>query len=132
MCGKPAGSRKGGVTHLAWCTRRADAVTLFEMLEFFKKRPETPFIPDLRWKDDLDERSSRIRCPLCQWQPSPSSVWACESYGTPEPYFGGCGTMWNTFSTGGKCPGCKHQWQWTSCPNCGEWSLHEDWYEAGH
>ena len=27
-----------------------------------------------------------------------------------------------------KCPGCAHQWVWTSCPQCHEWSLHDDWY----
>ena len=63
------------------------------------------------------------------WQPPESTLWACQSFGTPEPYFGGCGTLWNTFSTGGKCPGCSHQWKWTSCPHCHDWSLHEDWYE---
>ena len=99
------------------------------MLELLKKDPSSTFVPDVSWKDDIDEGKSRIRCPRCEWQPPPSTLWACESYGTPEPYFGGCGTLWNTFATGGKCPGCGHQWQWTSCPHCHEWSPHEDWYE---
>jgi hypothetical protein len=45
--------------------------------------------------------------------------------------FDGCGARWNTFTTRGKCPGCRHQWQWTSCLRCLGWSLHEDWYECG-
>ena len=98
------------------------------MLQLLKKGPSSTFVPLTTPTDDKDESTRRIRCPLCQWQPSPSTLWACESYGTPEPYFGGCGTLWNTFSTRGKCPGCSHQWKWTSCPNCHEWSLHDDWY----
>jgi len=97
-------------------------------LQLLKKGATPAFIPDTLERREEDERFSRIRCPLCEWQPSAASVWSCESYGTPEPYFGGCGTVWNTFATRGKCPGCYHQWQWTSCPHCAEWSLHEDWY----
>ena len=48
---------------------------------------------------------------------------------TPEPPFDFCLTSWNTFATHGRCPGCRHQWIWTSCLRCEEWSLHEDWYE---
>jgi len=72
---------------------------------------------------------STIRCPLCEWRPSNSSRWCCDSRGTPEPPFAACGTAWNTFSTSGRCPGCSHQWKWTSCLRCAGWSLHEDWYE---
>jgi hypothetical protein len=75
------------------------------------------------------ETSSRIRCPLCGWQPGASSRWCCATGGTPEPAFEACGTIWNTFSTGGRCPGCRHQWQWTSCLECHRPSLHLDWYE---
>ena len=83
---------------------------------------------------DADEAFSRIRCPLCRWQPTASSMWGCESAATPEPFFESCGTVWNTFSTRGRCPGCGHQWRWTSCLRCAGWSLHEDWYEErnGH
>ena len=76
-----------------------------------------------------DEGLSGIRCPLCAWRPSAADRWSCEPAGTPEPLFVGCGTVWNTFATGGRCPGCRHQWQWTSCLRCGQWSLHADWYE---
>ncbi len=78
---------------------------------------------------EQDEGFGGIRCPLCSWRPSPSSRWCCYCDGTPEPFFEGCGTVWNTFSTRGRCPGCAHQWHWTSCHRCQEWSLHKDWYE---
>jgi len=70
-----------------------------------------------------------VRCPLCAWRPDASSRWCCHPSETPEPSFPGCGTVWNTFATRGRCPGCDHQWRWTSCLSCGGWSLHEDWYE---
>jgi len=84
-----------------------------------------------KWRADDVNTPQRIRCPHCEWQPDASSRWVCWSGTGPEPPFTGCGTSWQTFSTGGKCPGCAHQWQWTSCLRCGEWSLHEDWYEDG-
>ena len=76
-----------------------------------------------------DEGFSRIRCPLCGWHPSRSSRWCCEGSEAPEPFFEGCGTLWNTFSTRGRCPQCHHQWRWTSCLRCHQWSLHESWYD---
>jgi hypothetical protein len=72
---------------------------------------------------------SRIRCPLCQWQPNALSRWFCADCDYPEYFFAGCGTNWNTFTTQGRCPGCGHQWRWTSCLRCARWSLHQDWYE---
>ena len=74
---------------------------------------------------------SRIRCPRCRWQPKPSSRWMCSDCGHSEYFFGGCGTAWNTFATRGLCPGCGHQWRWTTCLACGGWALHEEWYERG-
>ena len=88
--------------------------------------------PDLHAFDRLlddDDALSGIRCPLCGWRPSAASRWSCSAIGTPEPFFEGCGTIWNTFSTAGRCPGCSHQWQWTSCLQCEQWSPHADWYE---
>jgi len=73
----------------------------------------------------------RIRCPLCSWRPTASSSWSCRADDTPEPPFDWCGTQWNTFTTRGRCPGCLHQWRWTSCLRCAGWSLHDDWYECG-
>jgi hypothetical protein len=72
--------------------------------------------------------SPRIRCPHCAWQPDRSSTWVCLSGPGPEPPFESCGTAWNTFDTGGRCPGCSHQWQWTTCLQCHEWSPHLEWY----
>jgi hypothetical protein len=93
---------------------------------------------DPQWVEDLantfapDEVDpfSRIRCPRCGWKPSASCRWSCvRGLDNPEPFFVGCGTVWNTFLTHGRCPGCAHQWRWTSCLSCQEWSPHEDWYE---
>lgn len=92
-----------------------------------RARTTTPK-PDL---DDDDAAFSRIRCPLCAWQPSPNDRWSCVWIeGSPEPPFSSCGAIWNTFKTRGNCPGCRHQWRWTSCLRCAGWSLHEDWYEV--
>jgi hypothetical protein len=80
---------------------------------------------------ELDEEAqdfSRIRCPACRWQPRASNRWYCGDCGHPEYFYNACGTAWNTFDTRGRCPGCGHQWRWTCCLSCWEWSLHEDWY----
>jgi hypothetical protein len=45
----------------------------------------------------LSGRRRRIRCPLCDWEPRRFDRWECF-----------CGTAWNTFDTGGRCPGCGH------------------------
>jgi DNA-directed RNA polymerase subunit RPC12/RpoP len=84
---------------------------------------------DLTFTDE-GEDFTRIRCPLCAWRPSDSNAWSCIwTPGTPEPRFPGCGATWNTFATRGRCPDCGHQWRWTSCLRCGQWSPHDDWYE---
>lgn len=59
----------------------------------------------------------RIRCPLCGWQPGAEDRWSCQ-----------CGHVWNTFDTGGVCPGCLYQWKVTQCIACGRISPHSDWY----
>ena len=82
--------------------------------------------------EDTGDALEGIRCPKCEWRPARSDQWCCVNINTPEPPFPSCGTEWNTFATHGRCPGCSHQWQWTSCLRCGEWSLHEDWYEQRH
>jgi hypothetical protein len=78
-----------------------------------------------------DEAFERIRCPACEWRPSPGDRWCCNAERAPEPPFTSCGTVWNTFATAGRCPGCGHQWTWTGCLRCHEWSRHDDWYECG-
>jgi len=68
---------------------------------------------------------SRIRCPLCRWKPRASNRWYCGD----TDFHVGCGTAWNTFDTGGRCPGCNYQWMWTDCLRCYRSSPHEAWYE---
>lgn len=97
------------------------------LLFFQKETFSDKKIEEVLEKDKGD--FSRIRCPICKWHPKASSRWFCGDCGHPEYFFDGCGTGWNTFETGGKCPGCKHQWLWTSCLSCGEWSLHKNWYK---
>lgn len=63
-------------------------------------------------------KGPRIRCPQCGWEPREKDEWGCT-----------CGHSWNTFDTGGVCPGCLKQWSRTQCPMCGTWSAHSDWYE---
>ena len=94
-----------------------------------KKSPVHGEITDIDHRLDDEEAFEDIRCPLCGWQPMPSSMWCCYTDGTPEALFEWCGTIWNTFSTRGRCPGCAHQWRWTSCLRCEGWSLHDEWYE---
>ena len=103
----------------------AEAHVPLEVLK--RSRVLTPTTTDMAGAEEEDA-FSHIRCPRCAWRPSVASRWACYCLGTPEPPFDACGTVWNTFSTGGRCPGCHHQWRWTSCLRCGEWSLHVDWY----
>lgn len=79
--------------------------------------------------DDAATDFKRIRCPLCAWKPQKSSRWFCADLPFPEFFFDGCGTFWNTFETGGRCPGCAHQWRWTTCLRCYQHSKHADWYE---
>src|SRR6266540_1986982 len=98
-------------------------------LEFLKREITPDFVFDIRKLLEEEDVFGRIRCPLCAWRPAASSLWTCASFNTQEGAFRGCGTIWNTFATRGRCPGCAHQWRWTSCLRCGEWSLHEDWYE---
>jgi hypothetical protein len=58
-----------------------------------------------------------IRCPRCAWIPTPDDVWECE-----------CGYTWNSFETGGRCPGCATTWQSTCCLECNQLSEHRAWY----
>jgi hypothetical protein len=108
------------------------------------RRAPTPVSPSvLLLHDDRSQRrtdtifetgrrrsSQAIRCPLCQWRPTSSSEWLCDPRGTPEPPFPACGAVWNTFATRGQCPGCGHQWHWTTCHRCGVCSPHADWYDV--
>ena len=96
--------------------------------------PPTAFRPDGKLPD-ADNASAvaggHIRCPACKWVPEKSSRWFCVNMGPPENFTAGCGHAWNTFDTAGKCPGCSHQWQHTTCLTCSVTSLHDDWYVRG-
>lgn len=65
-------------------------------------------------------RDERIRCPRCGWEPRASDRWSCT-----------CGHAWNTFETGGVCPGCGREWAETQCLRCRGWSPHRSWYAGG-
>jgi hypothetical protein len=80
---------------------------------------------------EAEDEFARIRCPWCEWRPQSTSRWFCADCDAPEYFYAGCGTMWNTFETRGRCPGCAHQWRWTSCLRCQRWSPHDEWYEDG-
>ena len=82
-------------------------------------------VPDAPVKEDAGSdagsgknRRRRIRCPKCGFEPHKSDRWSCT-----------CLHSWNTFDTGGLCPGCGKQWTMTACLRCHEWSPHKDWYE---
>ncbi len=99
------------------------------LLAFKKDRsaPHKQLDLETRLKDKTSTFGG-IRCPLCHWQPTASSRWYCASNNHPEGFSNGCGTVWNTFTTQGLCPGCGHLWRWTTCLRCYRWSLHKDWY----
>jgi hypothetical protein len=103
--------------------------TPFPSFSLFQKTPLPKDIADyLAESDEAKTDFSRIRCPFCKWQPQKTSRWWCVDVGFPEYFFEACGTGWNTFETRGRCPGCAHQWRWTTCLRCHENSRHEDWY----
>jgi hypothetical protein len=98
-------------------------------LRLLKKTERSTDIPAKTPKRSEERSSDGVRCPVCYWQPPSSSRWACHGPDPAAPSFVGCGTVWNTFSTHGVCPGCSHRRHWTKCLFCLTWSLHDDWYE---
>lgn len=95
------------------------ALFLFQKSSGFDENSKTEKLKD------TPTNFSRIRCPLCRWQPQASSLWCCGE----TTFHDGCGTVWNTFDTRGLCPGCKYLWKWTDCLRCGKSSPHEAWYD---
>ena len=65
------------------------------------------------------KRDQPVQCPVCRWEPDGGKHWKCT-----------CGHRWNTFDTKAKCPNCKTQWEDTWCPNCGNSTPHDDWYQT--
>jgi len=74
--------------------------------------------PEVSDTDSKGPSRPHIRCPLCGWSPTANSRWMCK-----------CGHVWNTFDTGGVCPGCLYQWQITVCLSCHKISPHSNWYQ---
>ena len=64
------------------------------------------------------DRSPKIRCPLCKWQPDGKPYWQCER----------CLTSFDTFKTRARCPACPNRWHLTQCIACHKMSPHDDWY----
>ena len=82
-----------------------------------KGEPDRVGVKEPRERPDRRTGRTRIRCPRCAWEPGPHDRWQCN-----------CLYLWNTFETGGVCPGCNYQWLETMCPRCRIWSPHRDWY----
>jgi hypothetical protein len=65
----------------------------------------------------------RICCPKCKWEPDGKPYWECS-----------CGNVWDTFSTGARCPSCGRVHKLTQCVSeaggCDKSSPHLDWYEG--
>jgi len=99
------------------------------LLRLFQERLKPTETPKKSLAAENIEEFSRVRCPSCKWQPKASSRWYCGDCEYPEYFYNGCGAAWNTFATGGVCPGCHHQWRWTVCLSCYRWSRHEQWYD---
>jgi hypothetical protein len=95
-------------------TRAADGMLL--------KNPADCFKVKLARGPTIMSREPEIYCPVCQWHPHGDSRWICARSK------GGCGSRWNTFWTGGCCPGCGHHWETTQCLACKQVSPHVDWY----
>jgi hypothetical protein len=68
------------------------------------------------------EDGREVSCPRCGWRPLPHHRWIC------GPVRGGCGTVWNTFTTRAVCPGCGKRWCDSACLACLRVSQHDAWY----
>jgi hypothetical protein len=76
-------------------------------------------VPESLDVEDDAMKTPDIHCPSCRWKPGTAARWSC----LPR-----CGTSWNTFATGGLCPGCGVRWHRTQCLSCGVVSEHRAWY----
>jgi Zn-dependent protease len=67
---------------------------------------------------DAAPRHSEAICPSCGAHPIAGSFWTCSR----------CRTRFDTFATGGRCPGCDGRFEMTTCPECLKASPFVDWY----
>jgi Zn-dependent protease len=65
-------------------------------------------------------RRAGFACPRCRAAPPVGSFWRCA-----------CGTMFDTFETGGRCPQCARTYQGTACNECGQMSAHAAFVASG-
>ena len=94
--------------------------------------PTNPFHTLQKWMEDNARRAEAARqaeaakqallmvgvaCPSCGWVPPRGATWRCD-----------CGHEWNTFETGGRCPGCLKIWRTTECFSCHQLLAHHQWY----
>jgi len=63
-----------------------------------------------------------IACPACGASPIVGMASIC----SPD----GCGGLFDTFDTHGRCPHCDAQFAWTACPSCQKVSAHRAWYRG--
>jgi Zn-dependent protease len=66
-------------------------------------------------------RRPGFSCPSCRSAPPLGTLWAC----------GRCGTPFDTFETGARCPSCGAVFGETRCADCGRSSPIGEWREAG-
>jgi hypothetical protein len=62
-------------------------------------------------------RRREYRCPICGWVPFGLEVWKCKE----------CGFVWDSFSTAGICPRCRHEHEETACVRCRKISKNDAW-----
>lgn len=89
--------------------------------QFIAAEPASQLRPNRRQESRRETMAEpEIYCPECSWWPRSEDRWECSRTD--------CGTVWNTFWTGGVCPGCSYQWKNTQCLRCMEMSPHKSWY----
>jgi Zn-dependent protease len=66
-------------------------------------------------------RRPGFSCPSCRSAPPLGALWAC----------GRCGTPFDTFETGARCPSCGAAFGETRCADCGRASPIGEWLRAG-
>jgi hypothetical protein len=62
-------------------------------------------------------RRQEYRCPNCGWIPFALPAWKCKS----------CHSVWDYFSTEGRCPRCEHQHEEAACVRCRRIARNRQW-----